>query len=87
MSAKYKCDVCGRKLPCHNNKIETYEWVNIMNKNLLLRVQFIIDFNQYTNMDICKPCALKAIQGGAKESTKNPNNISSIKHPENCNYY
>ena len=82
MSAKYKCDICGRELPRHNNKFESFEWVD---KHLL--VQFIVDFNQYTNMDICKPCALKAIQDGAKESKKNINNINAIKHPENCGYY
>lgn len=84
MSAKYECDICGRKLSHHNNKFESYEWVTIKRKRLQLRVRFIVDFNQYTNQDICTPCALKAIENGAKESKKNVCNINAIKHPENC---
>ena len=81
MSAKYKCNNCGRELPCHNNRFESFEWVG---NNI--RVQFVVDFSQYTNMDICTPCALKAIQVGAKESKENVNNINAINHPENCGY-
>ena len=82
MSAKYKCNICGRKLPCRNNEFESFEWVGDN-----LRVQFIVDFNQYDDMDICIPCALKAIQTAALKAKKNINNINAIKHAENCNYY
>jgi hypothetical protein len=81
MSAKYKCDTCGRKLPCRNNKFIDSQWVGEH-----LRVQFVVDFNQDTDMDICIPCALKTIQDGAKESKKDINNINAIKHAENCQY-
>lgn len=62
MSAKYNCDVCNKKLSRHYNKFKEYQFINND-----IRVRFIIDFNQWTENDICISCALKAIKKATKK--------------------
>lgn len=62
MSAKYACNICKKKVSRHYNKFKEYEFIDND-----VRVHFIVDFNQWTEMDICIPCALKAIDTAAKQ--------------------
>lgn len=62
MSAKYNCNVCNKKLSDHYNKFKEHEFIDDD-----IRVQFIVDFNQWTENDICIPCALKAIKDATKK--------------------
>ena len=77
MSAKYNCDVCGRRLSGHQNVVKEFEFVSDD-----VRVRFIVDFNQWTEHDICQPCALIKIDEAAKVLKKNWK-----EHPDNYPIY
>lgn len=62
MSAKYTCNVCNKKLSRHFNKFKEHEFID----NYIC-VHFRVDFNQWTEKDICIPCALRAINIAAKQ--------------------
>ena len=65
MSAKYACNVCGKKMSDHQNVVKQHEFVSDE-----VRVRFIVDFNQWTKRDICLPCAMDKIEEAAKELKK-----------------
>ena len=89
MSAKYKCDICGRKLPRGYKKHEIFEEVDVgktrSGVRRILFVKFSVGFRTDTE-DMCISCALKTIYAGAKIAEVNINNINAMKHAENCQY-
>ena len=58
------CDECGTKLIDHFREHKDYAFVG---KDNQVRVQFVVDFNQYWNLDICPACAVKRIKEAAKK--------------------